>query len=205
MVSSRIIKRVNMWRTLLCDGRPRAILRSAEVSGRGNPAAALRGVRAALQGTLFATVPPLDPLEHTLVVSRICSARVLPGHASYVCGIRHLFLKKARFSAPFLLKWTADCSHGEPMARYKPSRVHRAFAIPLHVCQLVLTENVVARLASCIEHAKRVGLRRAEQPRGKGFILRRQSARTHTLVFRQGALRFLVVQLSPLWQAEFHN
>jgi hypothetical protein len=131
------------------------------------------------------------------------------------------FLKKARFSAPFLLGWTANCSHGEPMARCRPSRVHLALAIPLYMCQLVLTENVVARLASCIEHAKRVGLRRAEQPRGKGFILRRQFAHTHTqldneetqntltedhtLVFRQGVLRFLVVQLSPLWQAEFQN
>jgi hypothetical protein len=38
-----------MWRMLLCDGRPRAALRSAEVSGRGNPAAALRSVRGALQ------------------------------------------------------------------------------------------------------------------------------------------------------------
>jgi hypothetical protein len=150
-------------------------------------------------------VPSLDPLELALTVSISCRARVFPGHASHVRGVRHPFLKKVRLSTPFLLGWTADCSHGEPMARCKPSRVHRAFAIPLHVCQLVLTENVVARLASCIEHAKRVGLRRAEQPRGKGFILRRQSARTHTLVFRQGALRFLVYQLSPLWQAEFQN
>jgi hypothetical protein len=124
-----------MWRTLLCDGRPRAILRSAEVSGRGNPAAALRGVRAALQGTLFATVPPLDPLEHTLVVSRICSARVLPGHASYVCGIRHLFLKKARFSAPFLLGRTSGCSHAKSMARCKSSRIHGALAIQLYSIQ----------------------------------------------------------------------
>ena len=83
-----------MWRTLLCDGRPRVALRSAEVvSGRGNPAVALRGVRGALQGTLFATVSPLDPLEHTLIVSIFCSARVFPGHASYVRGVRHLFLK----------------------------------------------------------------------------------------------------------------
>jgi hypothetical protein len=86
------------------------------------------------------------------------------------------------------------------MARCKPSRVHRAFAIPLNVCQLALTKNVASHLASCIEHAKRVGLRKAEQPRGKGFIPRRQFACTHTLVL-QGALRFLVVQLSPLWQA----
>jgi hypothetical protein len=124
-----------MWRTLLCDGWPRAALRSAEVSGRGNPAAALRGVRAALQGTLFATVPPLDPLEHTLIVSLLCSARVFPGHASYVRGVRHLFLKKACFSAPFLLGRSADCNHAKSMARSKSSRIHGALAIQLHSFQ----------------------------------------------------------------------
>jgi hypothetical protein len=72
-------------------------------------------------------------------------------------------------------------------------------------CLLIPTKNVVAHLASLNEHAKRVGLRRAKQSRGKSFILRRQFARIHTLVFRQGALRFLAVQLSPLWQAEFQN
>jgi hypothetical protein len=101
----------------------------------------------------------MDPLELALIS---CSARVFPGHASHVRGVvRHPFLKKARLSAPFLLGWIADRIHGEPMVRCKPSRVHRALAIPLYVCQLVLTENVVARLASCNEHAKRVGLRRA--------------------------------------------
>jgi hypothetical protein len=50
-------------------------------------------VRGALQGTLFATVSLLDPLEHTLIVSIFCSAHVFPGHASYVRGVRHLFLK----------------------------------------------------------------------------------------------------------------
>jgi hypothetical protein len=92
-------------------------------------------VRGALQGTLLATVPPLDPLEHTLIVSIFCSARVFPGHTSYVRGVRHLFLKKARFSAPFHLGRTADCSHGKPMAHCKFSRVHCALAIPLYVCQ----------------------------------------------------------------------
>jgi hypothetical protein len=89
-------------------------------------------VRCALQGTLLATVPPLDPPEHALIVSILCSARAFPGRASHVRGVWHLFLKKAR-SAPFLLGWAADWSHGEPMARFKISRVHRALAIPLYV------------------------------------------------------------------------
>jgi hypothetical protein len=135
LVTSRINKRVNMWRTLLCDGRTLAALRSAAVSGRSNPAAALRGARGVLQGTPVATVPPLGPLEHSLIVSVFCSARGLPGHASYVRGVGHLFFKQARLSAPLLLGRTADRSHGKPMARCKPSRVHRALAIPLHVCQ----------------------------------------------------------------------
>jgi hypothetical protein len=72
-------------------------------------------------------------------------------------------------------------------------------------CLLNLTEHVAARLASCNEYAKSVGLRRAEQSRGKSLILRRQLACIHTLVVRQGALRFLAIQLSLLWQAEFQN
>jgi hypothetical protein len=67
-------------------------------------------VRAALQGTVLATVPSLDPLEHSLVVSRLHSARVFPGYASHVHGVRHLFLKQARLSASLLLGWTAACS-----------------------------------------------------------------------------------------------
>jgi hypothetical protein len=72
-------------------------------------------------------------------------------------------------------------------------------------CLFVLTEHVAARIASCNEYAKSVELRRAEQSRGTGLILRRQLVRIHTLAVRQDVLRFFDVQLSPLWQAELQN
>jgi hypothetical protein len=72
-------------------------------------------------------------------------------------------------------------------------------------CLLVFTEHVTARLASCYEYAKSIGLRRAEQSRRKSLILCRQSAHTHTLVVRQGVLRFLAPQLSTRRQAELQN
>jgi hypothetical protein len=64
----------------------------------------------ALPSKARCSVPSLDPLEHSLVVSRVRSARVFPGYASHVHGVRHLFLKQARLSASLLLGWTAACS-----------------------------------------------------------------------------------------------
>jgi hypothetical protein len=80
-------------------------------------------------------VPPLDPLEDTLICSTFRSARGLPDHSSHVRGVGHLFFKQEHLFAPLPLGRTADRSHGKSMARCKPPRVHRALAIPLRVRQ----------------------------------------------------------------------
>ena len=105
---------MHRWRcdyhNALGDGRTRAALRSALGSGRSSSAAAERDVRAAPQGTSLATLPSLYPIEYTLVGSCLRSVRVFLGHTSHVHGVRHLFLKQARFSVSLLLSWTAACS-----------------------------------------------------------------------------------------------
>jgi hypothetical protein len=58
-------------------------------------------------------VPSLDPLELALTVSISCIARVFPGHASHVRGVRHPFLKKARL-------WQAEFQN-QPLAELNKS------------------------------------------------------------------------------------